>query len=136
MREIFLPGVVLVYAVARLWADVVDEDLEVHLRFSAKTLYIGQEVTLVGTDRTAQGVVIVKGGAEAERKDSRTIKAAGDHAGVIAGSGLSIRTGQTSSVFVEMLGDDDGQIGCGKEEDLVSEEPGDPSEGHRAAVTG
>jgi hypothetical protein len=35
-----------------------------------------------------------------------------------------------------MLRDNDGEIGCGKEEDLISEEAGDPREGHRTAVTG
>jgi hypothetical protein len=136
MREILLPGVVMVDAVAGLRADVVDEDLQVHLRLAAETLHVGQEVTLVGADGTAHGVVVLKGGAKPERKDSGTVKAAGDDAGVISGSSLGFSTGQACGVLVEMLRDDDGQIGCGKEEDLVSEEAGDPREGHRTAVTG
>jgi hypothetical protein len=108
----------------------------VHLGLAAETLYVGKEVPLVGTDRTAQSVVVFKGGAEPERKDSGTVEATGDHAGVITGSGLSFRAGQTRGVLVEMFGDDDGEIGCGEEEDLISEEAGDPREGHRTAVTG
>src|ERR1700747_2378656 len=120
MREILLPGVVLIDVVAGLGADVVDEDLQVHLRLAAETFYIGQEVTLIGADGTAQGVVVVKGGAETEWKDSRTVKAAGDHAGVITGGSLGFRAGQAGGVLVEMLRDDDCEIGWGKEEGLVS----------------
>ena len=136
MREILLPGVALLHVVAGLWADVVDEDLQVHLRLAAETFYIGQEVALIGADRAAQSVVVLKAGAEPERKDSGTVKAARDHAGVITGGGLGFKAGQASGILLEMFGDDDGEIGCGKEEDLVSEEAGDPREGHRAAVTG
>jgi len=107
-----------------------------HLSLAPKTLDVGQEVALVGADGTAQGVVVVKGSAEAERKDSRTVKAAGNYAGVITGGRLGFETGQAGGVFIEMFGDNDGEIGCRKEKDLVSEEPGDPREGHRTAVTG
>lgn len=136
MGEVLLPGMVMVDAVAGFGADVVDDDLQVHLSLAAETLYIGQEVTLVGTDRTAQGVVVLKCGPKTERKNSGTVEAARDHTGVIAGSGLSFCAGQAAGVLMEMLRDDDSKIGCGKEEDLVSEEAGNPSEGHRAAVTG
>jgi hypothetical protein len=126
MRQILLPGVMVVHAVAGLGADVVDEDLQVHLRFAAETFYVGQKVTLVGADRTAQGVVILKGGAKTEGEDSGTVKASGDHAGVIAGGELGVLAGEAACVFVEMLRHDDGEICCGKEEDLISEEAGDP----------
>jgi hypothetical protein len=108
----------------------------VHLRFAAETLYIGKKVALVGANRSAQSVVVLKRGAEPERKDSGTVKATGDHAGVIAGGGLGFRAGQARSVLLEMFRDDNGEIGCGKKEDLISEEAGDPREGHRTAVTG
>ena len=65
--------------------DVVDEDLEVHFGLAAQTLDVGHEVALVGTDGAAEGVVIVKGGAEAERKNGGLCEAAGDDAGVVAG---------------------------------------------------
>src|ERR1700744_5395631 len=136
MREILLPGVALLNVVAGLRADVVDEDLQVHLRLTAETFYVGQKVTLIGADRAAQGVVVLKAGAEPERKNSGTVKAAGDYAGVIAGGGLGIRADEAGGILRKMFGDDDGEISCGKEEDLVSEEAGDPREGHRAAVTG
>jgi hypothetical protein len=55
---------------------------------------------------------------------------------MITRCGLGFRAGQASGVLVEMLRDDDSEIGCGKEKDLVSEESGDPCEGHRTAVTG
>lgn len=136
MRQILLPGVMVLRAVAGLGADVVDDDLQVHLRLAAETFYVGQEVALVGADRTAQGVVVLKGGAEAEWKDGGSVKAAGDHAGVIAGGGLGFGTDKKAGVFVEMLRYDDSKIGCGKEKNLISEEAADPSEGHRTAVTG
>jgi hypothetical protein len=108
----------------------------VHLRFAAETFNVGQEVALIGTDRTAQGVVILKRGAEAEWKDGGAVKAARDHAGVITGSGLGFRTGKAVGVLMQMFGDDNGEIGCGKEEDLVSKKAGDSCERHRATVTG
>jgi len=108
----------------------------VHLSLATETLDVGQEVTLVGTDGAAQRVVVLKGGPEAEWKNSGTVKAAGDDAGVVTGGGLSFRSDQAASILVEVLGDDNGEIGCGKEEDLVSKKAGDPSEGHRATVTG
>src|SRR5580658_52046 len=104
MREVLLPGVVvLVDAVAGLGADVVDNYLQVHLRLATETLNIGQEMTLVGADGAAQGVVVLKRGAEAEGKNSGTVKAAGDHAGVIAGGELGFRTGQASGVLIQMF---------------------------------
>src|ERR1700751_2750167 len=121
MREIFLPGVVLIDAVAGFGADVVDEDLQVHLRLAAETFNVGQEMSLVGTDRAAQGVVVLKRGAEPERKNRGAVKATGDHAGVIAGGGLGIGADEATGVLVQMFGDDDGEIGCGKEKDLISE---------------
>src|SRR5262249_11326764 len=136
MGEVFLPGVVVLGAVAGLGADVVDDDLQVHLSLATETLDVGKEVTLVGADGTAQSVVVLKGGAETEWKDSGTVKAAGDHASVITGGRLGFKTGQASGVLIEVLRDDDGEIGCGKEEDLISEESGNPCEGHRTAVTG
>jgi hypothetical protein len=108
----------------------------VHLSLATEALDVGQEVTLVGADGTPKGVVVLKGGTEPEWKNCRTVKAAGDHAGVITGSGLGFWAGKAASVFMEMLRDDNGEIGCGKEENLVSEESGDPCEGHRTAVTG
>jgi hypothetical protein len=99
----------------------------VHFSLAAETLHIGKEVALVGADRAAQSVVVLKGGAEPERKDGGTVEATGDHASMITGSGLGFRTDHTCGVFLQMLRDNDGEIGCGKEEDLISEEAGDPS---------
>jgi len=70
MREVLLPcGLVSVADAFGLGTDVIDEDLEVHLGLAAQTLDVGHEVTLIGADRAAQSVVVLKGGAEAERKD-------------------------------------------------------------------
>jgi len=93
-------------------------------------------VTLVGADGAAQGVVVLKSGPETEWKNGGAVEAAGDHTGVVAGGRLGIRADQAAGVLVQVLGDDNGEIGGGKEEDLVSEEAGDPGEGHRTTVTG
>ena len=52
-----------------LRATIVDENLQVHLRFAAEFINVVEELTLVGADGLAEGFVIVKYRAEAERKD-------------------------------------------------------------------
>ena len=52
-----------------LRATVVDEDLQMHLGFAAELIDVGEELTLIGADGFAEGFVIVKNRAEAERKD-------------------------------------------------------------------
>jgi hypothetical protein len=122
-------------AVAGLGTDVVHHDLQVHLSLAAKPLDIGQEVTLIGADRAAQSVVVLKRCAEPEWKYSGAVKAAGDHASVVTGSRLSFRAGETAGILGQVLGDDDSKIGGGKEKGLISEEAGDPGERHRTTMT-
>jgi hypothetical protein len=55
---------------------------------------------------------------------------------VISGGGLSFWAGEAGGVICEVFGDDNGEIGGRKEEDLISEEAGDPCKGHRTTVTG
>ena len=81
--------------------------LEVHLGLAAEALHVGHEVALVGADRAAEGVVILKGGAEAEGQHGGVGKAPGDDAGVVAGSGLGVGAGQPGGVLGQVLGDDD-----------------------------
>src|SRR5215469_18977653 len=105
MRQILLPDVVLLCAITGFGADVVDDNLEVHLSLATETLDIGQEVTLVGPDGAAQGVVVLKGGPEAEWKNGGAVEAAGDHTGVVAGGRLGIRADEAAGVLVEVLRD-------------------------------
>ncbi len=107
-----------------------------HLGLAAQALDVGQEVALVGADRAAQRVVILERGAEAERKNGGLVKAAGDHAGVVASGGLRLGAGQAAGVFGQVLGDDNGEIGGWKEEDLIPKESGYLGQWHRAAMTG
>ena len=50
-RQVLLADRHIPVHVAR--ADVVDQHLQVHLGLAAQSLDVGQEVTLVGADRTA-----------------------------------------------------------------------------------
>src|SRR5581483_3729760 len=126
MREVLLPDIVVLEAVAGFRADVVDDELQVHLGFAAQTLDVRHEVSLIGADGAAQGVVIFKGGSEAERKDGGAVKATGHHASVIAGCGLRIRTDQACAILGEVLGDNDGEVSGRKQKDLVSKETRNP----------
>ena len=76
-------------------ADVVDQDLEVHLGLAAEPFDVGDEVALVGADGAAQTIVVGEGGVEAEGKHGGEFEAVRDDACVILG-GLLIE-GWTSS---------------------------------------
>jgi len=136
MREVLLPCVVVLQAVPGLRADVVDNDLQVHLGLTAKALDVSQKVSLIGSDGATESVVVLKGGTKAERKYGRSVKAAGDHTCVIPCSYLGVRSGKAGRVLGQVFRNDDGKIGGGKEEDLVSEEPGNPGQRHRTTMTG
>ena len=99
-------------------AGVVDKHFEVHLRFATQAFDIGKEVPLVGTDGTAECVVVVEGGCEAEGQDGREFEAVRDDPGVILGCLLV----EAFGVGGLMLGDDHRQITGGKEERLITEE--------------
>jgi hypothetical protein len=135
MRQVLLPNVVVLEAVAGLRADVVDEKLQVHLGLAAQTLDIRHKVALIGADGAAQGVIIFKRGREAERKNGRPVKAAGDHSSVIAGCGLRFRADQATAILGEVLGDNNGEIRGRKQEYLVSKKAGYPRQRHRTAMT-
>ena len=66
-------------------AGVVDKHLEVHFGFAAKAFDVGEEVPLVGADRTPKRIVVGKDGGKAEGKDGGELEAIGDDAGMIAG---------------------------------------------------
>jgi len=111
---------------------VVDKHLEVHLGFAAETLDVGLEVALVGADGTAQGVVVLKGGAEAEGQYGGEFEAVCDNAGVVFGD-LLIKLG---ALFGCVLRDNDGKIAGWEEECLITEDARNSSEGHRTAMAG
>ncbi len=90
-----------------------------HLGLAAETLYVGLEVALVGADGAAQGVVILKGGAEAKWQDSREFEAVSDDAGVVF-CGLLV---QPCGVLFAVFGYDDSQIAGWKKKCLITEEP-------------
>src|SRR6185312_5615557 len=92
---------------------------------------VGLKVSLVRADGTAKSIVVLKGSAEAEGQDGREFETVRDDAGVVLGCLLV----EPLMVLGAMLGDDDGQVTGGKEECLVTEEPGDPGEGHWATMT-
>src|SRR5690349_3736509 len=50
-------------------AGIVHKDLEMHLRFAAKTFDVGKKVALIGPDGAAQRVIVLKGGSKAKRQD-------------------------------------------------------------------
>src|ERR1700694_648091 len=66
-------------------ARIVHQHLQVHLCLAAQTLDIGQEVTLVGSDRTAQRVIILKRGTKTKRKYGVVLEAVSDNAGMVLG---------------------------------------------------
>src|SRR6185312_5357982 len=96
----------------------------------------GHEMTLVGTDRAAEGVVIVERRAETERQNGGLSKASGDHASMCAGGGLCVAAGEAGCIFGEVFGNNNGEVGRGNEEGLITEEAGDSIQRHRSAVTG
>ena len=136
VRQVFLPDIMVLEAVAGLGADVVDDEFLVHFRLAAQALDICHKVALVGADGSTQGVIIFKRGAEAERKNRRPVKAARDHSSVIASCSLRFRADQASTVLGEVLRDDDGEIRGRKQEYLVSKKAGNPRQWHRTAMTG
>jgi hypothetical protein len=113
-------------------AGVVHQDLEVHLSFAAETLDIGLEMTLIGADGAAQGVVVLKGGAKPEGQDSGEFEAVCDNASVVFG-GLLIKL---FAVFGGVLGDDDGEITGWEEECLMTEDTRNSGKGHWTAMPG
>lgn len=99
-------------------AGIVDQNFEVHLGFTPKAFNIGLKMTLIGANRAAKRVVVLKGGAKAEGQDSGQLEAVCDNAGVVFG-GLLV---QPLMVFGAVLGDDHGQVTGGKKECLITEE--------------
>src|SRR5258706_11829586 len=63
-------------------ADIIHQDLQVHLGLAAQTLDIGLKVTLIRTDRAAQRVVVREGSAKAEGKYRRQLETICYNAGV------------------------------------------------------
>ena len=103
-----------------------------HLSFTAETLDIGLEMTLIGADRAPQGVVVLKSGAEPERQDRGEFEAVCDNASVVFG-GLLIKL---FTIFGGMLGDDDGEITSWEEECLMTGDARNSCKGHWTAMPG
>jgi len=102
-----------------------------HLGLAVETLEVGDEMAMVGADGAAQGVVILKGGMKAEGKHGARLEARGDDAGVV----LLALLVEAGIVFCIVLRDEDGEIACGEEENLISKETGETFKRGRAAVT-
>ena len=102
-----------------------------HLRLAAQPLDVGLEVLLIGADGAAEGLIILKGRAEAEREDGGVAEAIGDDPGVVA---LRLLI-HASNIFRKVLGDDDREIPCRKEKRLVVEESLYPLKRGWATVT-
>jgi hypothetical protein len=89
-------------------------NLEVHLCLSMQALEISLELALVGANGFTKSFIVLKDGSETERKDGGVFEAVSDDPGVID-AGLLIE-----SFGGIVLADDDCQITCGVEEDLVA----------------
>ena len=100
-------------------AGIVHQHLQVHLGLAAQTLDISLEVSLIGADRAAQRVVVLKRGAETKWQNSGKFEAVRNHAGVVSGRLLI----QPGAVFGRVLGDDDSKIAGRKEKRLITEDP-------------
>jgi hypothetical protein len=98
------------------WAGVVYQDFEVHLGFAAETLDVGLKVALVGADGAAKGVVVLKGGAEAEGQNGGELEAVCNDAGVVFGSLLI----KICAIFWSVFRDDDCEIAGREEECLIT----------------
>ncbi len=93
---------------------VVDDYFEVHLGFATETVEVGQELALVGANGAAQGFVIGEHRAEAEGKHRGQFEAVGNDLGVVDGRFLD------EGLFGIVFADDDSQVTCGIEENLIS----------------
>ena len=97
-----------------LSAEVIHEDLEVHLGFAAQLVDIGEKLPLVGANRLAQRFVVVEYSPEAEGQDGGVLKTVGDDPGMI-------HTGLVVQIFSRIvLGNNHGKVAGRIEEDLIS----------------
>lgn len=64
-------------------AAIVDKDLQVHLRFAAELVDVPEELSLIGADGFAKGLVVVKDGAETEGKNRGMTITVRNNAGVV-----------------------------------------------------
>ena len=80
-------------------------------------------MTLVGTDRTAQRVIVLERSAEAERQNGGVLEAVGDDAGMVFLCLLTVRLSDllhSGGIFRAVFGDDDSEIAGRKEKGLIS----------------
>ena len=98
-------------------ANVVDQDLEVHLGLSSQAFHVGEEVALVGANGPAEGIVVGEGGVEAEGKDGGVLEAVADDACVIL-RGLLV---ERFDLFRIVFRDNDRQFAGGEQERLVEQ---------------
>jgi hypothetical protein len=97
-----------------LGAAIVDEDFEVHLGLSTELVDVAEELALVGANGLAEDFIIVEDGPKSEGKDGGVLKAVRDDPGMVD-AGLLIQ-----SFKGIMLADDDGEVACGVEKNLIS----------------
>ncbi len=101
-----------------LGATVVDKDFQVHLGFTAEFLNVGEELALVGPDGFAEAFIVTEDSPEAEGQHRRLTEAVGDDAGMIHACLLA-------KFFCWIVfADDDGEIACRIEENLIAADAG------------
>jgi hypothetical protein len=115
VSQIFPANPLGVYAVLDILdAAIVDTDLQVHLCFAAEFVDVGEKLALIGANGAAEGFVVIEDRAETERKNGGMLEAIGNHAGVID-------TGLLAERFRGVVfADDDSQIACRVEKDLIT----------------
>ena len=95
-------------------AAIVDEDFEVHLGLAAELVDVAEELALVGANGLAEDFIIVEDGSKSEGKDGGVLKAVRDDPGMVD-AGLLIQ-----SFLGVVLADDDCEVACGIEKNLIS----------------
>ena len=97
-------------------ADVVDHYFKVHLSLAAQPLDIGCEVALVGSDGTAECIVVRKGSTESEWKDGGKLEAVRDYLRMV----LSATRVHPRGIFSIMFGYNDCELACWEKEYLIT----------------
>jgi len=98
----------------RVGATVVDEDLEVHLRFAPQLVDVALELALVGADGLAQAFIVGEDGAESEGQHGGVLEDVGDHTCMVH-AGLLVE-----GFRGVVLADNDGEVAGGVKKYLVA----------------
>jgi hypothetical protein len=110
-------------------AAIVDENFQVHLCFAVELVDIAEELALVGPDRFAKGFVVVKDGAETERKNRGMAETIRNHSRVIH-AGLLVQR----SLWI-VFAHNHRKIACGVKENLIATDSKDRFQRNRFTMT-